>query len=311
MNKLFLSSLSLLFLLNSNAVLSAQCVIDRSSSTPAPLTWNNFDRTTDVIGSVFNEETCSVPTGSYIDNIVISVSYSSNPNNPILTKLPWAEYGLSLQANGVVDYGVAAIVSGNAPVDITSRYNVSAFNGFDLHDLDFAVFSRVTATSVGVRCANNTPSVCEAFMYATYKITIDYTPPVAQNYTELLNRQNGLCLDAQGYGGASRRNVMLYPCDGFEDQLWLLPNIGEWGEIKNKAQNLCLDVKGYTGVSRDNVMLYQCDGFEDQQWQHLSDGRIINKQNRLCLDVQGYNGESRDNVILYQCDGFVDQEWDK
>ena len=126
---------------------------------------------------------------------------------------------------------------------------------------------------------------------------------------KLINQKQGLCLDVQGYDGASRDNVMLYACDGYSDQLWSLPPTGQWGVIKNMAQGLCLDVQGYNGASRDNVMLYACDGFDDQQWQHLSDGRILNKKLGLCLDVQGYDGASRDNVMLYACDGFVDQNW--
>ena len=288
---------------------SGTCKIARIS-TDAPITWDNGDSMLNTEQSVFNTESCNVPANSVITNM--DVTFTAYIKRPLYNSLPWATYTLTVQGNSIVDE-VSRSVSSSV-ISVGYSRSLTNFHNQNLNGLNFSISAIASNTNIGngsLSCQHpSDSSICENFLTFEYTLDIDYEYPTPTSYKNLTNRKQGLCLDVQGYNGAARDNVMLYSCDGYPDQQWDLPAVGQWGVIRNKKQALCLDVQGYNGAARDNVMLFNCDGYPDQQWKLLSSGKIINKTNGLCLDVQGYNGAIRDNVMLFNCDGYPDQEWD-
>lgn len=136
-----------------------------------------------------------------------------------------------------------------------------------------------------------------------------------------------MCLDVSGYSGGKGQNVMLYQCDGYNDQRWYFADV--YGNpisiaqarnssyyIRNVKSNLCLDVEGHAGWRNDTVQIWTCEaGAEaaDQRWNVNMDpgssGPITNGTRGNCLDVAGTSGGSRNNVQLWTCEGYSDQYW--
>jgi len=168
---------ALLALSSANA-LSAECIIDRFNLADPALSWDNRDSIGDLKTSRFNAESCNVPQGSIITNVKLSYGYYTNPN--ILTKgLIWGNYGLTVSAGGVQASTNDAVVSGMRPRTIESSTNLSAFNGMELRQLSFNLYSKVTDYAVDLECNNIQPNVCADFMSAAYKVTVQYESPSA------------------------------------------------------------------------------------------------------------------------------------
>lgn len=162
-----------LLALSSANTLAAECVIDRFNLADPALSWDNRDSIGDLKASRFKAERCHVPQGSTIKNVKLGFGYYTNPN--ILTNgLIRGSYGLMLSAGGIQASTNDAVVTGMRPRSIESSTNLSAFNGMDLHGLHFSLYSKATDYSVDLECNNIQPNVCEDFMSAAYKITVQY-----------------------------------------------------------------------------------------------------------------------------------------
>lgn len=149
----------------------------------------------------------------------------------------------------------------------------------------------------------------------------------AESFT-IVNALQGMCLDAKGYSASKGTQVMLYTCDGYDDQRWYFSDYYgnpvslsnaryNYYYIRNVKSGLCLDVAGHSGWSNDNVKIWTCEApsrdSDDQRWKmpHYpgDTGNILNGKRGRCLDVAGTSGGSRNNVQLWTCEGYSDQFW--
>ena len=132
------------------------------------------------------------------------------------------------------------------------------------------------------------------------------------------------CLDVSGYSGGKGQNVMLYHCDGYDDQRWYFADEsgnpisisdadGSFYTIRNVKSNLCLDVSGHLGLQNDTVKIWTCEsGYlaADQKWKvYVNSIHFIYNGMGKCLDVAGTSGSARNNVQLWGCVGNTDQNW--
>lgn len=87
---------------------------------------------------------------------------------------------------------------------------------------------------------------------------------ISNKWGEIRHQETNLCLNPKGTDGAKGTNVLIYTCDGHQDQKWKY--IPATGEIISKASNRCLNVHGYDVTAGKNVTLANCDGGYDQKW---------------------------------------------
>ncbi|WP_225850516.1 ricin-type beta-trefoil lectin domain protein [Streptomyces sp. HPF1205] len=126
--------------------------------------------------------------------------------------------------------------------------------------------SASTGTTVGVgsgRCLDDTGNTANG----TQQYIWDCAAGNAnQQYTytsasEL--RIAGKCLDANGQGTSNGTKVILYTCNGANNQKWTL---GIDGSIKGVQSGLCLDVSGAATANGSLVQLWACNGANNQKW---------------------------------------------
>jgi WD40 repeat protein len=114
----------------------------------------------------------------------------------------------------------------------------------------------------------------------------------------------GKCLDVKGANPDNGIPIILWTCDGGDNQQW---KITSTGEIRGPA-NKCLDVSGANSANGASIILWPCNGSANQQWKITSTGEIRGLANK-CLEVSGANFTDGTPILLWTCQGGDNQKW--
>ncbi|WP_440899370.1 ricin-type beta-trefoil lectin domain protein, partial [Actinosynnema sp.] len=71
------------------------------------------------------------------------------------------------------------------------------------------------------------------------------------------------CLDAYEQGTANGTRVVIWPCNGQDNQRWV---VGSDGSVRNARAGLCLDVDAAGTANGTRMVLWTCNGQGNQRW---------------------------------------------
>jgi GH25 family lysozyme M1 (1,4-beta-N-acetylmuramidase) len=121
--------------------------------------------------------------------------------------------------------------------------------------------------------------------------------------TALLNPWSGMCLADPGFSTSNGTRVVLWPCNGYTNQSWMLPA----GPVTSQIPGMCLDDLGNQTANGAKIVISTCDGAPEQAWQATTDGTL--RINGECLDVAHGAKATGSPVDLYSCNGTQAQQW--
>lgn len=121
--------------------------------------------------------------------------------------------------------------------------------------------------------------------------------------TALLNPWSGMCLADPGFSTTNGTRVVLWPCNGYSNQSWMLPA----GPLTSQIPGMCVDDLGDQTANGTKIVLATCDGAPEQAWQAATDGTV--RINGKCLDVEHGATATGSVVDLYSCNGTKAQAW--
>ncbi|WP_432933166.1 ThuA domain-containing protein [Microbispora sp. CA-135349] len=128
------------------------------------------------------------------------------------------------------------------------------------------------------------------------------TPP-ATSTTALRGVASGRCLDVNGASQTNGAQVLIWDCNGQNNQKWTSTSAGELRVYGNK----CLDVNGGGTANGTSVIIWDCNGQNNQKWRLNSDGSITAVGANKCLDVSGTANGTK--AQIYTCNGQNNQKW--
>eukprot|EP00794_Sanderia_malayensis_P018559 gene18559-biopygen15638 len=134
---------------------------------------------------------------------------------------------------------------------------------------------------------------------------------IEQEAKEIINVENGKCLDVSGRSGEG--GVNFHECEDMDDQYFYFRSRGEqlgFGRLINEESDLCLDVKGDKGgklKKNTNVLTYECEDQMDQWFRYYENGELLNEESKWCVEVSGSSGSG--NIIVHNCEDLKDQMW--
>jgi GH25 family lysozyme M1 (1,4-beta-N-acetylmuramidase) len=121
--------------------------------------------------------------------------------------------------------------------------------------------------------------------------------------TALLNPWSGMCLADPGFSTANGTRVVLWPCNGYNNQSWTLPA----GPLTSQIPGMCADDSGGQTANGTKIVISACDGSPEQAWQAGTDGTV--RSGGKCLDVAHGATATGSVVDLYTCNGTAAQQW--
>jgi beta-glucosidase len=121
--------------------------------------------------------------------------------------------------------------------------------------------------------------------------------------TTLLNPWSGMCLADPGFSITNGTRVVLWPCNGYANQSWVLPA----GPVTSQIPGMCLYDLGDQAANFAKIVLSTCDGAPEQAWQADTDGTV--RINGKCLDISRGATAAGSVADLYTCNGTGAQLW--
>ncbi|WP_182876315.1 ThuA domain-containing protein [Microbispora sp. H10670] len=128
------------------------------------------------------------------------------------------------------------------------------------------------------------------------------TPPTTST-TALRGVASGRCLDVNGASQSNGAQVLIWDCNGGNNQKWTSTSATELRVYGNK----CLDVNGGGTANGTAVIIWDCNGQNNQKWRFNSDGSITAVGANKCLDVSGTANGTK--AQIYTCNGQNNQKW--
>ncbi|WP_211592593.1 ThuA domain-containing protein [Microbispora sp. H10836] len=128
------------------------------------------------------------------------------------------------------------------------------------------------------------------------------TPPTTST-TALRGVASNRCLDVNGASQSNGATVLIWDCNGQNNQKWTSTSASELRVYGNK----CLDVNGGGTANGTAVIIWDCNGQNNQKWRFNSDGSITAVGANKCLDVSGTANGTK--AQIYTCNGQNNQKW--
>ncbi|MEV7805595.1 lectin [Microbispora sp. NPDC088329] len=130
------------------------------------------------------------------------------------------------------------------------------------------------------------------------------TPP-AGSTTAIKGVPSGRCLDVNGASQTNGATVLIWDCNGQNNQKWTSTSASELRVYGNK----CLDVNGGGTADGTSVIIWDCNGQNNQKWRFNSDGTITAVGANKCLDVASSGTANGTKVQIWSCTGGNNQKW--
>ncbi|WP_259403396.1 MULTISPECIES: lectin [unclassified Microbispora] len=150
---------------------------------------------------------------------------------------------------------------------------------------------------------NSTPSATPS---TTPSSTPSSTPTGPSGGTNSLRGvASNRCLDVNGASQTNGATVLIWDCNGQNNQKWTSTSASELRVYGNK----CLDVNGAGTADGTAVIIWDCNGQNNQKWRFNSDGSITAVGANKCLDVSGNGTANGTKVQIWSCTGANNQKW--
>ncbi|MEU5155693.1 PHB depolymerase family esterase [Glycomyces sp. NPDC021274] len=121
---------------------------------------------------------------------------------------------------------------------------------------------------------------------------------------EIAGAASNRCVNIPGTGAASRKQAVLWKCNGGAAQAFTHTAEGEL-----RVNGKCLEAQASGTTKGTKAVIGDCTGGAHQRWDVDADGTITNARNGLCLDAFGGGTHNGTRLILWTCTGGSNQQW--
>ncbi|MFI8826575.1 lectin [Streptomyces sp. NPDC053431] len=118
---------------------------------------------------------------------------------------------------------------------------------------------------------------------------------------------SGLCLDVPGASQEPGTKMIIWYCNGQENQRWTYTAAKEL----RVYGNMCLDVDHGGTAGGTPLILWPCNGGSNQKWNINAGGSITAQDSGLALDVGGKATAAGSAVGLWYANGGTNQQWQR
>lgn len=132
------------------------------------------------------------------------------------------------------------------------------------------------------------------------------SPALALSSSTIVGVAAGRCLDVSGRNTSPGGRIIIWDCNGQDNQAWTLTGAGE---LRVYGAALCLEVVGHDTTAPAQLQTSTCQGGAHQRWTLDGQGAIRSVESNLCLDVNGAQTARGTSVILWNCHGQTNQRW--
>ncbi|MER5642972.1 lectin [Streptosporangium sp. NPDC002524] len=115
------------------------------------------------------------------------------------------------------------------------------------------------------------------------------------------------CLDVTGASQTNGTPVVLWDCNGQNNQRWTSTAAGELRVYGGK----CLDVNDNGTADGTGVIIWDCNGQNNQKWRLNTDGTITALGANKCLDAAGNATANNTRIQIWTCTGGANQRWNR
>jgi glycosyl hydrolase family 59/ricin-type beta-trefoil lectin protein/glycosyl hydrolase family 59 (putative galactocerebrosidase) len=113
------------------------------------------------------------------------------------------------------------------------------------------------------------------------------------------------CLDVSGASQANGAQLVIWDCNGNDNERWANTAAGELRIYDTK----CLDVLNQATTPGSAVSIWDCNGGANQRWTLNANGTITGVQSGLCLSPAGGGTGNNTAIVLAACTGATSQQW--
>ncbi|MGW0595401.1 glycoside hydrolase family 27 protein [Streptosporangium sp. NPDC002607] len=199
------------------------------------------------------------------------------------------------------DVAVALFNQGGSTTTISTTASAIGLSGnsFSLRD----AWTNTVTTTTGAISAS-VPSH-GTVVFRVSGGTPNPTPSPSPSTSRIQGVGSGRCLDVTGASQANGTQVVIWDCNGQNNQQWTSTSAGELRVYGNK----CLDVNNNGTADGTGVLIWDCNGQNNQKWRFNTDGTITAIGANKCLDVANNATTNNARLQIWTCTGGTNQRW--
>ncbi|WP_030918491.1 glycoside hydrolase family 27 protein [Streptosporangium amethystogenes] len=199
------------------------------------------------------------------------------------------------------DVAVALFNQGGSTTTISTTASAIGLSGnsFSLRD----AWTNTVTTTTGAISAS-VPSH-GTVVFRVSGGTPNPTPSPSPSTSRIQGVGSGRCLDVTGASQANGTQVVIWDCNGQNNQQWTSTSAGELRVYGNK----CLDVNNNGTADGTGVLIWDCNGQNNQKWRFNTDGSITAVGANKCLDVVNNSTANGAKTQIWSCNGAANQRW--
>ncbi|GAA0378438.1 alpha-galactosidase [Acrocarpospora corrugata] len=199
------------------------------------------------------------------------------------------------------DVAVALFNQGGSTVTISTTASAIGLSGnsFNLRD---AWTNAVTSTTGTI--AASVPSH-GTVVFRVSGGTPNPTPSPSASTSPIRGVGSNRCVDVTGASQTNGTQVVIWDCNGQNNQQWTSTTAGELRVYGNK----CLDVNNNGTADGSGVIIWDCNGQNNQKWRFNTDGSITAIGANKCLDVAGNATANNARLQIWTCTSAANQRW--
>ncbi|MCG5221087.1 lectin [Streptosporangium sp. KLBMP 9127] len=199
------------------------------------------------------------------------------------------------------DVAVALFNQGGSTTTISTTASAIGLSGssFSLRD----AWTNAVTTTTGAISAS-VPSH-GTVVFRVSGGTPNPTPTPSPSTSRIQGVGSGRCLDVTGASQANGTQVVIWDCNGQNNQQWASTAAGELRVYGNK----CLDVNNNGTADGTGVLIWDCNGQNNQKWRFNTDGTITAVGANKCLDVANNATTNNARLQIWTCTGGSNQRW--
>jgi hypothetical protein len=130
------------------------------------------------------------------------------------------------------------------------------------------------------------------------------TPPPS-TVSPLRNVGANRCLDVSGASQANGAQLIIWDCNGGNNQQWTGTAAGELRVYDTK----CLDALNQATTPGSPVSIWDCNGGANQRWTMNANGTVVGAQSNLCLAPNGGGTANNTAIVLATCSTATTLQW--
>ena len=144
------------------------------------------------------------------------------------------------------------------------------------------------------------------------------TSAAASDTVQIINVNDGLCLQSVGGSTAGGAAIVQEPCNSDAGQRWRMVSVGDSTyHYVNVSSGLCLDARG-GAANHTPVQQWPCNNISNENWEYSDDDfndeipplvSRVSGTSSYCLDVPGGKRIIGLAMQIYRCNGTGAQIW--